>query len=787
MARLNEPPPPVETIDSLRRRFIRQNREVIKANSAQSLRIRELESEISALISENISFREEIVRLQVEAARAKNRTDNVDNIKLQLEHKIQEISAMLADLGVSKHQERRSSRGSIANSSPKAVRPDRQWKNFMRLSGGTSGLEGTLPPIVEGKYYPRKTLDAEEIEAVMEEELGCDSPDLGPPPMAHLDDEEGNFDQADEEEAPVESKFQDMDDVGVLPPNLETRRKRRDSKALLYAQGFIDHRIGESAASLFPPSEGSVGQAFKMGAKRKLAVRENEDRIHGASEAEDDAFGSKGRESPVHTKDHEAQLNESPRKKSETSQAASAARTLSGQRPDLRNNPASLEGRKVLGQKNVNTDPVVSPVKKRVQDKGLEHEKPLKAEKGAKKTRRNVRIEESKPAVTKIELPKEADRPQSQLEDEREDSRALHPKTPATESLSPGSSAASSIRTESKYTPPPSDLVHATHSTDATNGGRAARRQRAAVSYAEPSLRAKMRRPSGALTDAVGAEKRRRQEEEAKRLKSYDGVQDDNTTHEHNEKRSLEFLRRDDQAEPARSYQVSEAEGHNTANGTDPASPLSKKTPAITEELPPTVVTERRRRSSAMHRYSGTSEQSAETEAVLPTSSTGGATIAALMNGSRNTKTKTSEARRKTDASALEHQHPSDNIDIYAFSESAHPAHPEPTEIEGKSAPSRRHSSANLAAAPPPKYALPHENNNSAETSRLERSSSSGSRSRLKNDRRSADDGEGDPETKRESKPSGGLSRGLFTDLQDSHQMTTRGERAASRRRSMML
>lgn len=78
---------------------------------------------------------------------------------------------------------------------------------------------------------------------------------------------------------------------------------------------------------------------------------------------------------------------------------------------------------------------------------------------------------------------------------------SLPPKTPAVESIfSPPSTEPSTQRPENKDTPPPGDLNAAVQTGQGTRPGRRARPQ---VSYKEPSLNVKMRRPDAKLVDAV--------------------------------------------------------------------------------------------------------------------------------------------------------------------------------------------------------------------------------------------------------------------------------------------
>jgi Shugoshin C terminus len=75
------------------------------------------------------------------------------------------------------------------------------------------------------------------------------------------------------------------------------------------------------------------------------------------------------------------------------------------------------------------------------------------------------------------------------------------PETPASLDLfSPPASGSSAAYAESRDTPPPSDLG------PGNDGHRPSRRTRGSVSYAEPNLRDKMRRPTKELVDAVTGE-----------------------------------------------------------------------------------------------------------------------------------------------------------------------------------------------------------------------------------------------------------------------------------------
>ncbi len=134
-----------------------------RANSTQSLRIRNLESEISRLLAENIAFREQCIKLQYELDNGPGRgaMESVGIIKGRLEAKLTELGCLVEELGaVQKSKRNRSPRRKSTIQSPPKRSPDQKnWKNTLTLSEVTGGTDGRLPPIVEDKYFPRRTLE----------------------------------------------------------------------------------------------------------------------------------------------------------------------------------------------------------------------------------------------------------------------------------------------------------------------------------------------------------------------------------------------------------------------------------------------------------------------------------------------------------------------------------------------------------------------------------------------------------------------------------------------------
>ena len=92
-------------IDEVKRRFIRQNRELAKANSTQSLRIRSLELEVSRILQRNLELREEVLllRVQVQDARRQTSIGEMLGFKEEMAARIRALSDLVngieADVG----------------------------------------------------------------------------------------------------------------------------------------------------------------------------------------------------------------------------------------------------------------------------------------------------------------------------------------------------------------------------------------------------------------------------------------------------------------------------------------------------------------------------------------------------------------------------------------------------------------------------------------------------------------------------------------------------------------
>jgi hypothetical protein len=293
------------------------------------------------------------------------------------------------------------------------------------------------------------------------------SPDLGPPPVSRFDNEEPiSFNTSQPTDEPLEEPAEDGEPA--LSVNLETRRKRRESGPKL--------NIRRVSVFESPPENAEEGAAktAKAGAKRKFSVQEDEDK----QTPKPDAFRFSRRTTPA----------------TETEGSNEDGRPSSPARPVLASSKLGYDYLMVSGLiivEPVNTDPVVSPKKQRQNVQEKPEKKDILASKPRGRARLNISRTITPPELPILPMPM----PEPILTAEI-NLDALPPKTPAVQDIfSPPSTEPSTSRPESKDTPPPGDLSAAE--------GRPGRRARPQVSYKEPSLHTKMRRPDAKLVDAI--------------------------------------------------------------------------------------------------------------------------------------------------------------------------------------------------------------------------------------------------------------------------------------------
>lgn len=167
------------------------------------------------------------------------------------------------------------------------------------------------------------------------------------------------------------------------------------------------------------------------------------------------------------------------------------------------------------------------------------------------------------------------------------------PVPPYIDIFSPTASEPSAVRPESRDTPPPSDLKPDTaHVAAFGDAGRTTRRPRSSVSYTEPNLRHKMRRPTKDLVDAVGTDERAQQV-------SVKQNEDANLSQEEKTYRTIVVKTEEivKSVDPWKISSVKEAQYQHPHFRDEAVSPLGNTT---STDLSTSIFTERRRHSNSI-------------------------------------------------------------------------------------------------------------------------------------------------------------------------------------------
>lgn len=570
-----------------------------------------------------------------------------------------------------------------------------------------------------------------------------DSPDLGPPPVAHF--EEGDpikFDLT-KDRSPRDESAEGTEEVRPkFSANLETRKKRRESSHRRDGDGKYGDRDSNkgiaSTATGVPAS-----QHVKSGAKRKLNVRDDDDQAAGVDEPEkqdiqsnhripDPRMNEHSNTNPVISGATKAAIDKAPPAAVPSIFGKDSKEKVSGASATV-----TATGRKALGPKSVNTDPMNSPVKVNRSSKDRFAEAKDDLTKFARE--RNRPKDKTRPKNPGISKEKEVSTKEPEVRKPLE-APSETPAPPPSDLFSPGPSEPLAARPDSRDTPPPPDLRP---DTGTGSFDRASRRPKGSVNYAQPNLRVKMRRPTKELVDAVGAEER------ARIAKGEDDVS------------KPVLIKQEQDADAAPTWKTT-APSMDPRTRPEPTSPLSSKVGAA--DLPASVITERRRRTIVP------ALRGDAIDSVKPTSGAASA-IAALTAGTQRSKRREEEEEKPSGDSSTKGQtrEPIERTSIYEFTGSS------PVDPSGKEAidpgqeemakatrTSRRHSSV-------------------AASSELGKGSIMISR---RGDRRR------ETLVAKQCKESTEMGEGQISrtkSVLDEEAAVGRGERAASRRRSMMI
>ncbi|KAI1135249.1 hypothetical protein F5Y05DRAFT_175527 [Hypoxylon sp. FL0543] len=480
MARLNEPMVSTDSIETLRRKFLRQNRDIARVNSTQSLKIRSLENECVRLLSENLDLRGQVLRLQTELedSKAQKIADHALEIKEKMEAQLAEWGNMLASLGCEptpksrsprepKRAKHRSSIGRISMSEWKR----RDTVSSMKDLEAAAAQEGRLPPIWENKTCPRETLTRDDILALRSVvDDNDDSPDLGPPPVSRFVDEDPV--KIDLPSRPAESKtdYSSLEkassepDIKRVQPLVPRPDEKKDDANATTDSTPVNVGSKETKATVTSEPQ-PTDNVIKSGVKRKL--REEDDKENNTA--------SKPAAQPATV------AKEQPEKPSNVkSRPLGRPIKLPANRKDARDKSSDSKAqRKPLGAKSSN-ECIKSPKKAT---------KPPILEEVAKED-----LKEKNSTVVEVPAPQSPPPVSIATVEVETESISAEPNMAVPDTPEP------TPRDEVRDTPPPTDI------SSRGETSRGSRRARTAVSYAEPNLRDKMRRPTKQLFDAVAGE-----------------------------------------------------------------------------------------------------------------------------------------------------------------------------------------------------------------------------------------------------------------------------------------
>ncbi|KAH7320894.1 hypothetical protein B0I35DRAFT_202088 [Stachybotrys elegans] len=495
MARLNEIPMSSDNIETLRRKMLRQNRDLAKSNNIRALRIRELENECACMLSENLELRGRILELekQVEDNESRRIADHALAIKAKLESQLTEWGILLAGLGLEPPMKRHSPRiRKTVIKQRMSFSGGRPSPSQRRLRDVARDIE-ELGHISENKSYPRMSLNPEQILALRseaDEVDSVDSPDLGPPPMSQfIDDVQTKIDSPSR--APPISPRVTIEPPVTLPSPEPEKFRDHSPSPVKKREPIAEVKKAAEAPSKPAPklnevlkSENTAAPPAKIGSKRKLAAR---DEVEASS-----VQRVTDENQPLRTANGKVSIRE--KAEGRTLKELASLRKEAKQRPI-----AQGHSRKPLAAKSTNDD-VASP-KKGSQPTGIDEVAAAKADSGrAKPTQDRPKAKPRNLAPIKIEQVPVLEPPQPAVVEV-----PCEPAASIEEAalLSPSSPEPVASNTDhGGDTPPPADI------SSQGETSRPSRRNRAAISYAEPNLRDKMRRPTKELFDAVAGETR---------------------------------------------------------------------------------------------------------------------------------------------------------------------------------------------------------------------------------------------------------------------------------------
>ena len=509
---------------TVRRKFLRQNRDLARVNSNQSNRIRILENEYARLLSDNLDLRGQVMRLQKELENDTTRrvADQAMELKARMEAKLAELGSMLATFGDEPPAKRHSpERKKYINASPRSIRKTAQRKPRENVDqDALAAQEGRLPPIYENKSVARATMkyvwpflrgcddanfdscSSAEIMALCAEAADTSySPDIGPPPVLRSVDE-----NTPESSSPVKpsdrADFRKRSEDGRLQPESMTALPKLDYLGKTPSNPGPTKELAPAPIRIGKPEKETEPEKLAAPTATISTLRAGAKRKYGDEvEATKPIKAHSDKPQP----DKENEVVDAGNKKAVDSKGRVIKDISSRKEPK----PSNKAARPALSAKSANED--VSSPQKAPRDQ-------IKSAKAAKTSQTLdsiiAREREKKQLPAPMSVPSlELDIPPPPPEPPIAVTAVLpdslfdldpepdqEPEASAPPLITPDTPDRPAPQEAPADTPPPGYL--------ALNGetARPSRRARSAVSYAEPNLRDKMRRPTKELFDAVAGE-----------------------------------------------------------------------------------------------------------------------------------------------------------------------------------------------------------------------------------------------------------------------------------------
>ncbi|KAL2684734.1 hypothetical protein Neosp_005822 [[Neocosmospora] mangrovei] len=494
------------SLDIVRKKLLRQNRDLAKSNNIRALRIRELENDCACMLSENLELRGRILELEkeLEDNDARRIADHALAIKAKLESQLTEWGTLLAGLGLEPPMKRHSPRPRKSQQQPRlsfsSARPSPSQR---RLRDIAREIE-ELGHIQETKAYPRQSMNPEEILALRSvaddanSPDSVDSPELGPPP--YVTDPVKVDSPSRSRSAPVQESpktklsppeaLESPHSTKMMPRSASPEKKKREvvvepqepqTETTVPEKKAIETKPLEIKEPTPPVADISSIQPVKTGSKRKFAAR--------------DDLGTTKPQRINNENENTRTIAEKPSIREKA--GGRTLKELTSMRKEAREKANATGTRKPLAAKSTNDD-MTSP-KKTSKPLALDEVAAAKADLVKSKVTQDRPKSRSKvlPPIT-VEAVPDLEPTAPRVTD-----LSCDLGTPLTQQvlLSPNSpDSAVSSEAGRGGTPPPIDI------NASREPARPSRRSRAAVSYAEPNLRDKMRRPTKELLDAVTGE-----------------------------------------------------------------------------------------------------------------------------------------------------------------------------------------------------------------------------------------------------------------------------------------